>query len=188
YHDANGRFPPFQATKGSCCYGTWQMAMLPYCELANLWNLYTNYGGTSATGPDYSHGVNAQVSSTRMKMFSCPSDIWNDGGFKTVTVNGVSYPIKNHNYAVNLGNADYNLLGDGPPPTFPPNYVVQRGTFVSGNSSKWYNTVTRIMDITDGTSNTLLAAEVRQGQGGPSPIGDERGDTWQAESALFTTY
>jgi prepilin-type N-terminal cleavage/methylation domain-containing protein/prepilin-type processing-associated H-X9-DG protein len=187
YHDANGKFPPFQATAGSCCYGTWQMEILPYCELGNLWNLYTNYGGTSATGPDFSHLGNAQVTSQRMKMFSCPSDTWNNS-YKTVTVNGVTYGITNHNYVVCLGNADYNLLGDGPPPGFPPDFVVLRGVFVSRNWSKYNNVVTKITDITDGTSNTLLAAEVRQGQGGPSPIGDERGDTWQAESALFTTY
>jgi prepilin-type N-terminal cleavage/methylation domain-containing protein len=187
YHDANLQFPPFQATAGSCCYGTWQMAILPYCELNNLWNLYTNYGGTSRTGPDFQHGVNAQVTSQRMKMFSCPSDTWNNA-VNSERVNGVRYLIANHNYVVCLGNADYNLFGDGPPPGFPPNYIVQRGVFVSRNSSTWNNVVTRITDVTDGTDNTLLAGEVRQGQGGPSPTGDERGQSWTAEPAQFTTY
>src|SRR2546429_3330651 len=95
YHDANGQFPPFQATAGSCCYGTWQMAMLPYCELANLWNTYVNYGGTSATGPDYKHLANATVTSLRMKMFSCPSE--NGKEPKTGKNNGVGNPITNPN-------------------------------------------------------------------------------------------
>src|SRR5258708_6985974 len=52
YHDSYQLLPPQTAKNGnSCCYGTWQMAILPYVEQDNMWKLYVNFGGTAATGP-----------------------------------------------------------------------------------------------------------------------------------------
>src|SRR5579871_3710236 len=78
YHGAYNLLPPQTAKNAnSCCYGTWQMEILPFVEQDNLWNAYTNYGGTAATGPTYEQKSNLLVSSQRLKMFTCPSDIPN---------------------------------------------------------------------------------------------------------------
>src|SRR5947209_7294615 len=51
YHSVYGKLPSQVAKNAnSCCYGTWQMEILPFVEQDNLWNAYTNFGGNAATG------------------------------------------------------------------------------------------------------------------------------------------
>src|SRR6202790_5094791 len=41
FHDTNKKLPPQTAKNGnSCCYGTWQMAILPFVEQGPLWTAY----------------------------------------------------------------------------------------------------------------------------------------------------
>jgi prepilin-type N-terminal cleavage/methylation domain-containing protein/prepilin-type processing-associated H-X9-DG protein len=175
YHDANGKLPPQTARNAnSCCYGTWQMAILPYVEQDNLWNAYTNYGGTAATGPTYEQLSNLRVTSVRLATFTCPSDIPNAP--KLGTFSGVTYNITQHNYLVNVGNIDYSQGKDGVLPDQPAGL-----TFLGAPFSR--NAQFKLTDISDGTSNTLMAAEVKQGQGQ-----DFRGLTWWAEGSGFTVY
>jgi prepilin-type N-terminal cleavage/methylation domain-containing protein/prepilin-type processing-associated H-X9-DG protein len=178
YHDGFGILPPQVAKNANvCCYGTWQMALLPYVEQDNLWKLYMNYGNVLGTGQRYDQQANVLVTSTRLPVFTCPSDIPADA--KTVTFNGQSYPIVNNNYVVNQGNLDYSQGADLKTeqlPDEPPGYQFLGAPFARTKQL-------RLTDITDGTSNTLMASEVRQGQGG-----DYRGNTWWAEGSGFTTY
>src|SRR6516162_4294899 len=45
YHDTYKKLPPQTAlNRNSCCYGTWQMAILPFVEQKPLWDLYQNFG------------------------------------------------------------------------------------------------------------------------------------------------
>src|SRR5262245_17985795 len=48
YHDTVGSFPP--ARKG-CCWGTWNIFILPYIEQASLYNAW-NSSGNNLAGPD----------------------------------------------------------------------------------------------------------------------------------------
>src|SRR5437764_10963071 len=49
YHDVFKKLPPQTANnRNSCCFGTWQMAVLPYVEQNNLWKMYQNWGGAAA--------------------------------------------------------------------------------------------------------------------------------------------
>jgi prepilin-type processing-associated H-X9-DG protein len=107
-------------------------------------------------------------------MFTCPSDIPNAP--KTGTYLGVTYNITQHNYLVNVGNIDYAQGKDGALPDQPAGLVFLGAPFA--RTAQF-----RITDISDGTSNTLMAAEVKIGQGQ-----DFRGLTWWGEGSGFTVY
>jgi prepilin-type N-terminal cleavage/methylation domain-containing protein/prepilin-type processing-associated H-X9-DG protein len=182
YHDSFEILPPQVAKNANvCCYGTWQMAVLPWVEQDNLWNLYVNYGNVLGTGQRYDKDQNLLVTSTRLSVFNCPSDL--PAAAKSVGYNGQSYPIVNSNYVVNQGNLDYSQGADLQTeklPDEPPGYQFLGAPFAR---TKQF----RLTDILDGTSNTLMASEVRQGQPGPTQ-GDYRGNTWWSEGSAFTTY
>jgi prepilin-type N-terminal cleavage/methylation domain-containing protein len=175
YHDVNKKLPPQTAlNKNSCCYGTWQMAILPYVELNNLWNDYLNWGNTVAGGPNYEQQANLLVTSQRLPIFTCPSD--EPAAAKSGTYNGTKYLITQHNYLVNVGNIDYSQGKDGTLPDQPAGLTFKGAPF--SRSVQF-----RLTDITDGTSTTLMLSEVKQGQGQ-----DFRGLTWWAEGSGFTVY
>jgi len=174
FHDATKKLPPQTANnKNSCCFGTWQMAILPYVEQNSLWTMYVNFGGAMAI-PTYEQAQNLLVTSVRLETFTCPSDTPNAPKSKTYL--GQTYNITQHNYLVNVGNIDYAQGGDGVLTDQPPGLKFGGAPFAR-------NAQFRLTDITDGTSNTLMAAEVNQGQGQ-----DFRGLTWWAEGSGFTVY
>jgi prepilin-type processing-associated H-X9-DG protein len=175
FHDSHKRLPGQTALNhNSCCYGTWQMAILPYVEQELLWKSYQNFGGNATTGPTYEQQANLLVTSQRLTMFTCPSDIPNAP--KSGKYNSQTYNITQHNYLVNVGNIDYAQGGDGVLPDQPVGLKFQGAPF---SRKAQY----RFADITDGLSSTLMAAEVNQGQGQ-----DFRGLTWWAEGSGFTVY
>jgi prepilin-type N-terminal cleavage/methylation domain-containing protein/prepilin-type processing-associated H-X9-DG protein len=175
YHDSFNVLPPQVANNANvCCYGTWQMAILPYVEQQNLWNQYLNYGNSLGTQQRYDQRENVLVTSTRLSVFTCPSDI--PAVAKHVTFNDVSYPIVNNNYLVNVGNIDYAQGRDGVFDGEPSGLQFLGAPFSRTRQA-------RISDIQDGTSNTIMVAEIKQGQGG-----DYRGNTWWAEGSGFTTF
>jgi prepilin-type N-terminal cleavage/methylation domain-containing protein/prepilin-type processing-associated H-X9-DG protein len=161
YNDTEAGLPPGTGPD-PCCWGTWQMVILPYLEQDNLGRLYVNWGGNDSTGPRYSAAPNTtNVTNRRLKVLTCPSD----------QVNSPFGNLTNHNYAVNYGNTGYTqqanlngvIHGGSPFPTWGKKYP--------------------LANIADGTSNTMLAAEVRQGQGR-----DLRGFTWWGDASGFSTY
>ncbi len=187
YHDTFNGFP---IPNFSCCWGTWQMGILPFVEQANMLNQYTNLGGIDATGPRYAGTTNAvNVTSKRLSFLTCPSDIPNAP--INATIGGTVYGITSHNYAVNLGetvaaqqtallttgNAKYDdarfrgapfirLGGDQATGSWPAIRAKMRG----------------IGTITDGTSSTLLMSELVQGKGT-----DLRGFSWWGDGSHFET-
>ncbi|WP_244952267.1 DUF1559 domain-containing protein [Roseimaritima ulvae] len=158
YHDSLGKFP---TGSSSCCWGTWLPLILPYLEQENISDLYVDWGDSS--GARYSSAPNTtNVTTRRLAAFSCPSDLDN-APFSGIT---------NHSYAVNYGNTGYSqqttlngvTFGGAP---FAPRTGVNFG----------------FRDILDGTSSTLMVAEVRQGQGR-----DLRGFSWWGDASGFETY
>jgi prepilin-type N-terminal cleavage/methylation domain-containing protein len=174
-----------------CCWGTWQVLILRFVEHEDVFIKYQNWGGDDGTAnpwgdaagpapnplpaapwPRYASAPNTtNVTSLRYPAFSCPSDNWN------APIN----PITSHNYAVNWGNTH---LGQG-------NLATSQGTVVFGGAPFGQATSKakgeqfrgkKLADITDGTSQTLLASEVLQGRGS-----DLRGFTWWGDAAGFTT-
>jgi hypothetical protein len=175
YHDSFGKLAPQIANNANtCCHGTWQMAILPYVEQDNLWHAYVNYGGSSSSKPTYEESQNLLVTSMRLKIFTCPSDIPNAA--KSAKYQGTVYNITQHNYLVNVGNIDYSQGKDAPLPDLPTGLTFGGAPF---SRSAQYG----FADIPDGLSNTLMAAEVNQGQGA-----DFRGLTWWGEGSGFTVY
>jgi prepilin-type N-terminal cleavage/methylation domain-containing protein/prepilin-type processing-associated H-X9-DG protein len=189
HESANGEFIPGVSRTG-CCWGTWQVPILPYIEQKGLFDFYRNFGGNDSTGPRYAAAPNTQITTfERIKTFQCPSDVSTKVG-----------SIVNNNYVLNAGNTSFYQLtmqgvafGGAPfgwyedPATAaaggdasPVNYTTGDPNTAKGGRPR------RIADITDGTSNTLMASEVRQGvQAGGS---DYRGFSWWGGAAGFTAW
>jgi prepilin-type N-terminal cleavage/methylation domain-containing protein/prepilin-type processing-associated H-X9-DG protein len=160
YHDAEQNLPIGGWDWG---WGTWQVGILPYVEQEAAFRLYRNYLGRENPGgpPVYSDAVNHPVTTRQFAVFTCPSD--------TPNANPL-FGLTSHNYAVNYGNT---TAGRASP--------FQGVTF--GGAPFGYRLVVHLTDITDGTSNTLLAAEVVQGQGQ-----DVRGFSWDGAYAGFEAF
>lgn len=168
HHDTYGNFPAGNADTSS--YGTWQVPILPYIEQDAMFRQYRNYGRTDPAGPNYSQSPNVEnVTSKRLAVLTCPSDTPNAP--RAVTVSGVEYRITSHNYAVNFGN------------TSRVHTATYNGVTFGGSPFTFNNKTFGIKDITDGTSGTMLGAEILQGQNN-----DLRGYTWWGPGAMFTAY
>ncbi len=146
-----------------CCWGTWQVPVLPYVEQQNAFNLYVNYGGNDSTGPRYGAYPNTQVTTERFSVFTCPSD----------TPHAPLGNITSNNYVVNYGNTTIYQT---------PTISVGATTFTFGGAPFTPNIPQAILAITDGTSNTLMLSEVIQGQ-----RSDLRGFSWWGPGSGFTT-
>jgi hypothetical protein len=177
YHDAKKTLPPGTGPN-PCCWGTWMPLTLAYIEQEQVGELYVNWGGDDTTGPRYSAAPNTtNVCNKRFATMTCPSD----------QPNKPFGDLTNHNYAVNFGTTAYNQQAN-------LNGVLQRGfpfgwaKYIYTDPNVLVNNVRPsrgipIADILDGTSNTLMVAEVLQGQGS-----DLRGFTWWGDACNFTTY
>jgi prepilin-type N-terminal cleavage/methylation domain-containing protein/prepilin-type processing-associated H-X9-DG protein len=193
YNDANGVLPPGVGPYG-CCWGTWQVYVLPYVEQDNMFRRYVNLGGNDKTGPRYSGGANApNVTRQRLKVLTCPSD----------TPNAPISSITSHNYAVNYGNTSFFQaalngvpFGGAPFSCYPSQWLNPSPEMLSlygqnhPDHDRWAlfgplagKPQTPLATIQDGTSNTLMAAEVIQGQ-----ANDLRGFTWWGGASGFTAW
>ncbi len=137
YHDTRGHFPPgigYHPFTTNSTFGTYQFHLLPFLEQDSL---FRNSLGTapflSPVGPTalYYPG-NTNVYSQPVATFLCPSDP-SLGAGATAMIDG--YPFGLTSYAVNA-----YISGTAPP--------------TPGPQGK-----TRIADVTDGTSSTILHAE-----------------------------
>jgi prepilin-type N-terminal cleavage/methylation domain-containing protein/prepilin-type processing-associated H-X9-DG protein len=173
YHEAVGTLPPGRKGWG---WGTWQVFVLPFMEQQALYNCW-NQMGDSANDVTldslllYMGPVNETVTTTRLMTLTCP----------TSTPNAPLENVTSHNYGCNYGNtdiyADPNLNGvvfEGAPFT---DIGADPKEPASGTPS------VSLARITDGTTSTILAGELVQGQGA-----DLRGFTWYGPASGFTTY
>jgi prepilin-type N-terminal cleavage/methylation domain-containing protein len=166
YQDTSKGLPPSMGTSG-CCWGTWVVLILPHLEQGNVAKQYVNWGGTDSTGPRYGAAPNSTlVTNQRFPILTCPVD----------TVNNPIGAMTNHNYAVNIGNTGIaqqaNLNG-----------VLFGGAPFKRAINAATRTGMALEQIKDGSSNTMLLAEVIQGQGR-----DLRGFLWWGDATGFTTY
>ncbi len=178
--------------KNGCCWGTWMIPILPYVEQDNLFKSYTNFGGLDPL-PRYTGGSNATVASTRLKLFTCPADATQSWGSWT-----------KHNYVLNAGNTTFYQValplgctpgtagctpfGGAPFGWYENSNLINDSTYPYTNPPSdpalgRMGIPRKIADITDGTSNTMMASEALQGRGS-----DLRGFTWWGGAAGFTAY
>jgi prepilin-type N-terminal cleavage/methylation domain-containing protein/prepilin-type processing-associated H-X9-DG protein len=180
YDDAHKKLPPGSR---SCCWGTWQMEILPYIEQQQLAAMYTPMPESApffepayrydSLAPAHSPPIrNLEVVKVRLNTLTCPSDE------PQVDSRGVTF----HNYVANFGNTNHvgwDHLGPS-----NPAYIKYLGSpFIGDDWNVKHQRVIRLREITDGMSNTLLAAETVQGR-----AGDLRGFTWWGWAAGFETY
>ena len=169
YESANKVFPPsgqwgegvpgkeFNSTGD--IYANWAALALPYLEQQTI------YDAIDHTVP-MTHPNNRVARGTRLSFMECPSDFGHDtlyDGSRVTVISGShgdnwargNYAASGMNFA--LGGAERFLQGD----------VSQRlGAFNSGRSDggkPGFNGSSRLQQITDGQSNTIMLTEVRVG-------------------------
>jgi prepilin-type N-terminal cleavage/methylation domain-containing protein/prepilin-type processing-associated H-X9-DG protein len=179
YHDTKKELP---MGNYSCCWGTWQMAILPFIEEQQLADMYTwlpqnsefhegsySYDQNHASAPATR---NLDVCKSRISTLTCPSDI------AQTDSRGITY----HNYVANYGNT--NHIGRDHLLPSNPAYIKYLGSpFIGWDWDPPTKKTTNFKKIPDGLSKTLLASETVQGQDG-----DLRGFTWWGWSAGFETF
>ncbi len=170
YHDTHNSLMPGRL---DCCWGTFQVFLLPYLEQQNLFNAYNFYGSTTTDGMvgsklRYGGAANTTVTRSRISSLTCPSD----------TENAPIGNITSHSYPVNWGNTS-NSQGTLNGIAFLGAPFAWVSSAIPSSGGKVYS----FADFRDGTSNTLLASEVIMAQGA-----DLRGFSWWGDAAGFVTY
>ena len=176
YHDANQTLPKAEDSKETytCCWGTWQVLILPHIEQDAAFKGYQNWGGSDVVSTDWPaptpasvtpkprYGSAVNINSTtgfRYQALTCPADL----------PNAPIGRMTSHNYVVNYGNTT-SAQGAFQGVPFLGAPFAPRKAF-------------RFTDISDGTSSTLLLVEVVQGQ-----RHDLRGFSWWGPSAGGSTF
>jgi prepilin-type N-terminal cleavage/methylation domain-containing protein len=185
YHQANNVFPtgnirlPGQTLApgaGSCgldifsdCQDTpWFCLLLPYVEQGNLANSYNYQLG--AEGPKIplpvGYFANSTVAATKVSIFQCPSDRQNNFQITPQYAGGLlSGPIMTKgNYGASWGNTFWGQ--DSMPVSSFPVPMIDPMTKLPPSFMKapFGHYTIGIQSVTDGSSNTVFAAEVLQGE------------------------
>jgi len=163
----------YPAGSYACCWGTWQVGMLPYIEQKSLFDQYKGLGNFVDDNLRYGAGGNLQVTSQTIKAYTCPSD------FKVPPRGTITF----HNYVANHGNT---ALGRKTPLGTTTNGQPNKygkAPFVAVSSPTSNPQVVRISDVTDGLSSTLGFSETVKGQ-----FLDLRGFGWWQGGSHFETY
>jgi prepilin-type N-terminal cleavage/methylation domain-containing protein/prepilin-type processing-associated H-X9-DG protein len=168
YHAAVGVLP-FAASHWG--HGGWVKMTLPYIEqtaLADQWDEKVLYHVQP----------NLDVCRAQISTHVCPSDTRTRSSW-----GGVAYTMANFNYAVNLGNTSVYRVS-------PLNGVTFHGApFHYEESPTTDIQAFNFSDVRDGTSNTVMLAEVRQGQMNlDATHTDLRGLIWYGHHAGITTH
>ena len=179
YHDAHGHL---MTGTYSCCWGTWQVDMLPFIEQASLHARVNTKDRFKMGSPStYTSTDNLAISTTHLPAMTCPSD-------EPQTASEV-FNVTYHNYVGNFGNT--NHLGLDIPGVGGAAPIVFRGAPLPATEWKSENVppdsikVTNFRQITDGLTNTLLFSEATQGRSGETL--DLRGFSWWGWAAGFET-
>jgi hypothetical protein len=143
--------------------------LLPYLEQDHVYRqLRIEFDPGKMGPPWYSNPINWELAKTRIKLLECPSDNINND--RAVYGTTLAYHFYNTSGAIvpdeNDGTWDDGVYGN-PTVLASSNYVGCGGLAGRGTSPYWakYEGVftnrsqTRLSDITDGTSNTLLLGE-----------------------------
>jgi prepilin-type N-terminal cleavage/methylation domain-containing protein/prepilin-type processing-associated H-X9-DG protein len=164
YHDTQSSFPPaYVELYPLTDRATWQVLILPFIEQDNLFKTY-DPNETTGGGED-----NFFLNKTQVKLYKCPSDV--DLPPKIYPPNPDLGPWALGNYLCNNG------LGPMRSDWKPETSVEKPGVFM-------VNSKTRIADLTDGTSTTMLISECLNVPGAGDHE-DWRGNLTYPENCIF---
>ena len=151
----------------SCCWGTWQIQVLPFMEDAAAHDAYdhTKKIDWSDLSTTYGSARNRPVTTRRFQMLTCPSDV------QVTHFDGIT----SHNYVANFGNTTHYHHQEFNGLTFA-------GAPFYGTEDPAVIPVGEFKKITDGLSKTLMLSEQVQGLGN-----DLRGFSWWGWAAGFET-
>ncbi|MEZ6150289.1 MAG: DUF1559 domain-containing protein [Pirellulaceae bacterium] len=172
YHDAHRKFPASVQSqrlptglnplnyRDTTWSTTWTIAILPFIEQGNLWNMWDSALGLADTVQQRA------VVSANLTAMQCPSDPMADG--KSLNVGNIDFA--RGNYGANHGGGNYHR--DNNPATMggvldTPDWSAfnvvagsNRGMFAASlGSASWS---AKIGDVTDGTSYTVMVGEIIQ--------------------------
>jgi prepilin-type N-terminal cleavage/methylation domain-containing protein/prepilin-type processing-associated H-X9-DG protein len=189
YHDSLGGFPIGAMgvrslvaggayPNGSLANGriTWAAMVLPYLEQGVMANAYNFKIGFNTV-------QNTTVELAQLNVYSCPSDP-NLGSIEQ------SPGRRQGNYVVNWGNTNWyqNMITTYNPATDVLAGATQTVPFLGApfTEDKSFS----IQNMTDGTSNTLMMAEVKIGADISGGTQDHRGDIWNDDysCAMFMAF
>jgi prepilin-type processing-associated H-X9-DG protein len=161
-----------------------------------MWQKYVNFNGSDNTGIRYASSPNTvNVTSQQLKVLTCPSDVM------APLFSGMTH----HNYGVNYGNTNMYAttvsgvaFGGAPFRGYPSGWLADRAMqsyygWQQPDSDKQQRYPQHglagqpqgiVHQISDGSSNTLMVAELIQGQGG----NDLRGFIWWGNATGFTAF
>ena len=171
----HGQFPPGYLANQSENDGTgpgwgWAAHILPQLEQESLYRLIDFSANITQAG---NHAI---VRATEVKFLRCPSDSRNDmihfGDF--VNPAGLTDHLARSNYVACYGNTPF--LGQSA--TVLSRHLVIGG--ISGRGIFYRNSRTRIADVTDGLSNTLMIAERSAAASMATWVGVLPGATWRS--------
>jgi len=176
YVDANNARLPYGAV--GAVYGTWALFILPYIEQEALYSRFVIGNPYSQDGPD---GVPI-LRGVRISYFTCPTDTPQTSSFSS---------FEHHNYSVCYGSTGiYDLDTTNATGWIPKiDDVLNPGAaFCAQNDANRYKVCMPLGSISDGTSNTLLTAEVIQGYWAGTGYNDLRGLIWWGGASGFSAY
>lgn len=167
YHEAHGRFPmPYVVDTTNFNCHAWGTFLLPYLDRAAVYNRFdftqaffspcsTSFAGPACGLFGFTHD-NQTPAKTMIPVFNCPSV---PGGPR---VNQFLLPGAELGLPIDIGweaaSTDYRAVG-GVIGSWANAYYTGPSMSGRGGVLAEYNECTRISDITDGTSNTLIVAE-----------------------------
>jgi hypothetical protein len=160
FHDANGRMPPGggndsqpfgsgAAVGGDAGWGSsWKVYILPHIEQDNLFKPWVFTGGSG-----WQNGNNmALVNRITIKTYRCPSSPLPDFTPGTTDQNGRSVQM----YTTYVGVAGTSI----DPGATVQSYCCAGSGYINGGSGiLGSNTQVKMVQITDGTSNTIMVGE-----------------------------
>jgi prepilin-type N-terminal cleavage/methylation domain-containing protein/prepilin-type processing-associated H-X9-DG protein len=166
FHDQNKKLPYF--TRTSPNRQNWAQFVMPYLEQASL------VAGFDLNQHWY-QGPNLAVTQVKLPVFYCPSD-----RFGAMWTDQTSFPSARGNYVACYGNV---LFGGGQ--LGPGKGIFGCSEIPNASANQFTPYQAQLQNVTDGTSNTVMLAEVivalmdnNQGGAGVWQNGDFRGHVW----------
>jgi prepilin-type N-terminal cleavage/methylation domain-containing protein/prepilin-type processing-associated H-X9-DG protein len=146
YHDTNGRFPS-GVDQGVGNFLSFHVYLLPYLEQNNLYNQF-NFG------QHYDSPSNLALGLVLVPNYRCPSAIQLTTEYGSGEWSGGEPTLTHHYYGV------AGPLGTNPQTGQPYEFLPTNQGNEATQGLLGLGTTTRLTDVTDGTSNTLLLGEM----------------------------